>query len=264
MVGQKQRTRARRVLPILRAGVILAISALAPLVPWTMRNLHTLHRFEPLAPRYANDSDELVMVGFNRWTKTWIADYASVQEIYWNVPGSEIDVTQLPRRAFDSEQQRQETARLFADYNRDHDLTPELDAHFAALAAVRIQTAPSRYYIWLPALRIADMWLRPRTELLPSDPRWWELNDERIWLVVSIIFGLVNLAYVVAAAAGLLRARAFFGIGLFALFLVLRSLFLGTLENPEPRYTLECYSLVIVAAAALFIDKSHRTDRNSA
>ncbi|MFZ1998455.1 MAG: glycosyltransferase family 39 protein [Candidatus Sulfotelmatobacter sp.] len=264
MVVQKQRTRARRVLPILRAGVILAISALAPLVPWTMRNLHTLHRFEPLAPRYANDSDEPVMVGFNRWTKTWIADYASVQEIYWNVPGSEIDVTQLPRRAFDSEQQRQETARLFADYNRDHDLTPELDAHFAALAAVRIQTAPSRYYLWLPALRIADMWLRPRTELLPSDPRWWELNDERIWLVVSIIFGLVNLAYVVAAASGLLRARAFFGIGLFALFLVLRSLFLGTLENPEPRYTLECYPLVIVAAAALFIDKLHRTDRNSA
>ncbi|MFZ0949402.1 MAG: hypothetical protein WAN19_14820, partial [Candidatus Sulfotelmatobacter sp.] len=264
MVVQKQRTRARRVLPILRAGVILAITVLAPLVPWTMRNLHTLHRFEPLAPRYANDSDEPVMVGFNRWTKTWIADYASVQEIYWNVPGSEIDVTQLPRRAFDSEQQRQETARLFADYNRDHDLTPELDAHFAALAAVRIQTAPSRYYLWLPALRIADMWLRPRTELLPSDPRWWELNDERIWLVVSIIFGLVNLAYVVAAASGLLRARAFFGIGLFALFLVLRSLFLGTLENPEPRYTLECYPLVIVAAAALFIDKSHRTDRNSA
>ena len=108
------------------------------------------------------------------------------------------------------------------------------------------------------------MWLRPRTELLPSDPRWWEFNDERIWLVVSIIFGLVNLAYVVAAAAGLLRARAFFGIGLFVLFLVLRSLFLGTLENPEPRYTLECYPVVIVAAAALFIDKSHRTDRNSA
>ena len=144
MVGQKQRTRARRVLPILRAGVILAISALAPLVPWTMRNLHTLHRFEPLAPRYANDSDEPVMVGFNRWTKTWIADYASVQEIYWNVPGSEIDVTQLPRRAFDSEQQRQETARLFADYNRDHDVTPELDARFAALAAARIQCRADR------------------------------------------------------------------------------------------------------------------------
>ena len=96
-----------------------------------------------------------------------------------------------------------ETAQLFADYNRDHDVTPELDARFAALAAQRIHSAPLRYYLWLPALRIADMWLRPRTELLPSDPRWWEFNDERGWLAVSIVFGVVNLAYVIAAAAGL-------------------------------------------------------------
>jgi 4-amino-4-deoxy-L-arabinose transferase-like glycosyltransferase len=262
ILGQKSET--LRLLPILRSAIILVVSALAPLVPWTLRNLHTLHRFQPLAPRYANDSDEPVMVGFNRWTKTWIADYVSVEEIYWNVPGSEINVKQLPRRAFDSEQQRLETASLFADYNRDHDVSPELDARFAELASARIHSAPFRYYLWLPAVRIADMWLRPRTELLPSDPRWWEFNDDPGWLAVSILFGLVNLAYVVAAATGLLRARAFFGIGLFALFPVLRSLFLGTLENPEPRYTLECYPLVIVAAAALFIDKSHRTNRNSA
>jgi hypothetical protein len=171
-------------------------------------------------------------------------------------------VAQLPRRAFDSEKQRRETAQLFADYNLDHDLAPELDARFAALAAERIHSAPLRYYLWLPALRIADMWLRPRTELLPSDPRWWEFNDERNWLALSIAFGVVNLAYVVAAAAGLLRARLFFGMGLFVLFLALRSLFLGSLENPEPRYTLECYPAVIVLAAALFIGKSHRIHRN--
>jgi 4-amino-4-deoxy-L-arabinose transferase-like glycosyltransferase len=252
-----------RPLPILRAGIILLVSALAPLVPWTLRNLHTLHRFEPLAPRYANDSDEPVMTGFNRWTKTWIVDYVSVEEIYWNVPGSEIIVAQLPRRAFDSEKQRRETAQLFADYNLDHDVTPELDARFAALAAERIQSAPLRYYLGLPVLRIADMWLRPRTELLPSDPRWWEFNDERSWLALSIAFGVVNSAYVVAAAAGLLQARTFFGIGLFLLFLALRSLFLGSLENPEPRYTLECYPAVIVLAA-LFIRKSHRIHRNPA
>jgi len=52
--------------------------------------------------------------------------------------------------------------------------------------------------------------------------------------------------------AGLVRAREFFGIGLFVLFLVLRSAFLGTLENPEPRYTLECYPAVIVLASVLF------------
>lgn len=234
------------------AGVLVAAGALAPLVPWTLRNLHTLHRFEPLAPRYATDSDDVVMDGFNRWTKTWIADYVSVQEIYWNVPGSDIDVTRLPRRAFDSAPQRQETAELFADYDRDHDMTAELDARFGDLAAERIHAAPLRYYLWLPALRIADMWLRPRTELFPSDPRWWEFNDDRRWLALSLGFGLVNLLYLVMALAGLARAREIFGIGLFVLFLLLRSVFLGSLENPEPRYTLECYPAVIVLASALF------------
>ena len=57
-------------------------------------------------------------------------------------------------------------------------MSPELDARFAALAAQRVRAAPLRYYVWLPALRIADMWLRPRTELFPSDPRWWEFNDD--------------------------------------------------------------------------------------
>jgi 4-amino-4-deoxy-L-arabinose transferase-like glycosyltransferase len=240
-----------RLLPILSAGAILALGAFSPLVPWTLRNLHTMHRFEPLAPRYANDSDELVMAGFNRWTKTWIADYTSVQEIYWRVPGDAIDVTRLPNRAFDSAEQRQETEQVFADYNQNHDVTPELDARFAALAAARIHAAPWRYYFWLPVTRIADMWLRPRTELLPSDPRWWEFDDEPAWLTVSIVFGLLNLAYVAAAAAGLLRSRELFGIGLFLLFLLLRSIFLGSLENPEPRYTLECYPVVILLASSM-------------
>jgi 4-amino-4-deoxy-L-arabinose transferase-like glycosyltransferase len=234
------------------AGVLVAVGAAAPLIPWTVRNLHTLHRFEPLAPRYATDSDDVVMNGFNRWTKTWIADYVSVQEIYWAVPGAEIDATKLPSRAFDSEAQQRQTIDLIAAYNRDHDMTTELDARFAALAAERVHTAPLRYYVWLPAVRIADMWLRPRTELFPSDPRWWEFNDDGRWLAVSLAFGVINLAYVLAAGAGLLRSREFFGIGLFVLFLVLRSAFLGSLENPEPRYTLECYPVVIVLASAIF------------
>jgi len=239
-------------LPILRAGILVAVGATAVLVPWTVRNLRTLHRFEALAPRYANDSDEPVMPGFNRWVKTWMADYVSVQEIYWSVPGEAIDVTKLPRRAFDSEQQREETAALFADYNQDHDMTPDLDARFAALAAERIHASPLRYYLWLPAVRIADMWLRPRTELLPPDPRWWELNDDPLALAAAIGFGLVNLLYVGMAVAGTWSARTVPGIGMFLLFLLVRSLFLGTLENPETRYTLECYPVVIFLSSSLF------------
>ena len=245
---------------ILRAGLLLTLGAVVPLIPWTIRNLHTLHRFQPLAPRYANDSDELVMTGFNRWVKTWMAEYVSVEEIYWNVPGDPVDFARLPKRAFDSEQQRQQTAALVADYNRgqgydgqhnDRDMTPELDARFAALAAARVKAAPLRYYVWLPAARIADMWLRPRTELLPPDPRWWEFNDELRPVVTVLGFGLLNLLYVGMAAAGWFRTREYFGIGLLVLFLVLRSVFLGTLENPETRYTLECYPAVIILAASM-------------
>jgi hypothetical protein len=168
----------------------------------------------------------------------------------------------MPDRAFDSRPQREQTAALFTDYNQSHDqsheMTAELDARFAALAAERVHAAPLRYYIWLPALRIADMWLRPRTELFPSDPRWWEFNDDRRWLAVSLGFGLINLLYVALAAAGALRGREFFGIGLLVLFLLLRSTFLGTLENPEPRYTLECFPVMILLGSALFFQRQCR------
>jgi len=262
--GSIQLGSAPPVLPVLRAGVILTICTFAPLIPWTLRNLHTMRRFQPLAPRYATESDEHPMPGFNRWIKTWMADYTSVQEIYWRVPGDAIDFARLPERAFDSPGERQATQQLFADYNQDHEVTSERDARFAALAAARIHAAPLRYYLWLPAARIADMWLRPRTELLPSDPRWWEFDDDPTWLTVSIVFGLIGLAYVAAAAAGVWRSRDSFGIGLLVMFVVLRSLFLGTLENPEPRYTLECYPAVIVMAAAFLIDKFHRNHRKPA
>jgi hypothetical protein len=130
-------------------------------------------------------------------------------------------------------------------------MTPELDARFAALAAARVKAAPLRYYLWLPAARIADMWLRPRTELLPPDPRWWEFNDELRPVAAVVVLGLLNLIYVGMAAAGWFRTREYFGIGLLVLFLVLRSVFLGTLENPETRYTLECYPAVIILAASM-------------
>jgi hypothetical protein len=113
-----------------------------------------------------------------------------------------------------------------------------------------------RYYVELPLLRITDMWLRPRTETLPSDTRWWEFNDDPEWLILAIGLGIVNLAYVGAAFAGLVRGRFAPDLGVLITFVILRSAFLGALENPEPRYTLECYPVVIILAAALFQNKN--------
>lgn len=236
---------------LFRAAILVAVIAVAPLAPWAWRNWQVFHRFQPLAPRYANEEDEFVPMGFNHWTKTWIVDYASVEEIYWAVPGGQLDATVLPSRAFDTPQQEEETAQLISDYNPVLHISPELDKRFEAIAAERIRTYPARYYLWLPGLRIADMWLRPRTELLPSNSRWWEFDDEPRWLVLAIVLGVINVLYVFAAIAGWLRCRKAELLGMLILFVVLRSAFLGSLENPEPRYTLEMYPIAIVLAAGL-------------
>lgn len=234
------------------AGLVMGVFSIAPLVPWTLRNLQTFHKFQPLAPRYANEANEFVPLGFNRWVKTWMADYVSVEEVYWQVPDQAIDPDELPARAFDSPQQRDQTLQVLKDYNRGFRIPPALDARFAQLADERIANSPLRYYLWLPAIRIADMWFRPRTEILPSDIRWWEFNDEPKWSALAVFLMLVNVIYIAAAAVGGWRVRFTKHLAMLLTFVVLRSLFLGTLENPEPRYTLECYPVVLVLASALF------------
>jgi 4-amino-4-deoxy-L-arabinose transferase-like glycosyltransferase len=240
---------------LVAGGLLLAVISVIPLAPWAVRNWRVFHRFQPLAPRYANEEDEFVPMGFNRWVKTWIADYTSVEEVYWPVPGSALDVTKLPRRAFDTPKQYDQTAALIDEYNDLLHVSPELDDRFEGLAAQRIRAHPFGYYLQLPLLRITDMWLRPRTEKLPCDSRWWELNDEPQWSALAIALGVLNLAYVGCAVGGWVRSHNLTLIGVLVLFVTLRSAFLGSLENPEPRYTLEMYPVVIVFAASAITRK---------
>lgn len=258
-----QRPAGAPALHVLKACLILVVVSLASLLPWTVRNLRTLHEFMPLAPRYANEENAFVPMGFNRWIRTWIVDYSSVEEIYWAVPGNAVDADRLPTRAFDSPQQRDQTVQLLDDYNVARHVTPGLDARFEELAAERVHHSWLRYYVGLPMVRIADMWLRPRTETLPSDSRWWEFDDDPEWLALAVSLGILNLVYVGAALAGLVRGRFAPPLGLLLTFVVLRSAFLGTLENPEPRYTLECYPIVIILTAALFQGKHFEAAEHS-
>jgi 4-amino-4-deoxy-L-arabinose transferase-like glycosyltransferase len=254
----RKRNSARDVGLIFIAGTMIAIIALGPLVPWTVRNWRVLHQFQPLAPRYATESEEVTPRGFNRWVGTWMADYVSVEEIYWNVPGDKIDVNKLPRRALDSA--KDATLGVITDYNAAQQLTAQIDARFDEVARLRIRAHPFRYYVVLPVVRVADMWLRPRTELVPSDPRWWEFNDELRGSALAVAFGLINLFFVTAAVLGAIWERANIRhLGLLAGFVVLRTVVLATIENPETRYTLECYPVLIVLASALI---SRRGCRN--
>lgn len=233
-----------------RWAVLCGLLSILPFVPWTIRNWRTFHVFQPLAPRYAVDPGESTDPGFNRWAKTVCADLACTWEVYWNANTDEIHLADLPSRAFDSRAQYEQTKQLLETYNRSCTLTPEIDAAFGKLAAERIRAHPFRYSVELPLARLADMWLRPRTELLWIELRWWQFRHHEAETVFAWVYAALNLAYLVAAAVGFAKRPLFAGAIL--AFVLLRCALLATLEAPEPRYTLECFPpLIALAAIAL-------------
>jgi len=226
-----------------RMGLVCFLLAVLPFAIWTARNWRALHVFMPLAPRYATDPGEATNPGWQRWMKTWCLDYVSTYQVYWNVPGSTLDVSQLPTRAFDSPAQYAQTAALAAAYNDNgQDLSAELDAQFGALAAERIHAHPLRYYLWLPLGRMADMWLRPRVENLNIDLDWWVYSHHYSETRFSWAYAALNAAYLLLALAGLCLRPKYWQWML--LYFVLRSALLMTIEAPEARYTLECFPMV--------------------
>ena len=230
----------------LRVALFCGLMAVLPFTIWTLRNWHTFHVFQPLAPRSATDPGEPQAPGFQRWMKTWIADFASTYEIYWNVPGDDIDIHTLPARALDGDEP--ETRSLIAQYNAVDVLTPQIDAGFAALAAGRIRAHPVRYYVTLPLLRLADMWLRPRVEMLNIELRWWQYSRHRAETRIAFAYGALNLFYLAAALIGVFYRPRF--VTAMVAYIVVRSILLSTLEGPEPRYTLECFPMIIAFAAS--------------
>ncbi len=232
----------------LRIACVCGLIALLPFAAWTLRNWHTFHIFQPLAPRSASDPGEPKATGFQRWAKTWVADFASTYEVYWNVPGDDIDLHALPARALDTQQH--ETLTLIARYNDGDVLTPQIDAAFAALAGERIRDRPFQFYVTLPLLRLADMWLRPRVEMLNIELRWWQYRLHHVETRFSYAYGTLNLAYLLAALVGAFYWPRF--ASAMVAYIVLRSILLATIEAPEPRYTLECFPIIIAFASAAF------------
>ena len=227
-----------------RMAVVCVLLAVAPFAAWTWRNWQVFHVIEPLAPRTAADPGEDTYPGWERWVRTWCLDFVCTYEVYWNVPLGPLEMDKVPARAFDSAAQYAATAALAAEYNENgYVLTRALDAGFGRLAEARIAADPLRYYLWLPAGRMADMWLRPRVENLPVDLDWWAYarhNDETRF---SWAYAGLNALYLVLAVAGwCVRPR--FG-GAMLAYLALRSALLLTITAPEARYTIECFPMLL-------------------
>jgi 4-amino-4-deoxy-L-arabinose transferase-like glycosyltransferase len=252
--AEPRRLSIEAVLPV----ALAALCVVLPLAPWAVRNWRTFHVFQPLAPRYATDPGEQVPLGFQRWYRTWAIDFASTEEVYWNYDSAPISIGDLPARAFDTDDQYRRTEAALNEYNRAYNATPALDARFEALAEERIHDDPVRYYVALPVARLLNMIFRPRTEMLEVPLEWWRWSEHREKTLLAAGLAVLNLGYFVLGGAGLWRWRrsgwgahsalAAAMIGLF----VLRCALLLTLDNSEPRYTLEFFPLLIVWGSSIF------------
>jgi len=243
----------------LLAGVLLAAFAFGPLLPWAVRNWRVFHEFQPLAPTHANAPGEFYAGGFDDWMRTWLIDYASLEDIGFKADSEDFDINLLPGRAFDPDE-RQRTEAIFEAYNQTDTMTPEIDSQFAQLARERANRHPLRTHLGLPLLRALDLWLRPRTEMLPVATHWWQFQEDPRDSAWALLLALINAAYLLLAIFGFARWRQVEYAGMLLGFVLLRTIIITAITFPEPRYVLECYPVVIVFAAVGLAGRSRRME----
>jgi hypothetical protein len=245
-------------------SAVLAAFCVLPLVPWTIRNAITLHEFQPLAPKNSNLPGELVPYGLMSWEKTWLYRFRDVYLVPWKLNEEVIDVDQIPQRAFDSQAEKERVAMILDEYNNNLTLSPEEDAAFGRLARERTERNPLRTYVWLPMARAVTLWFTPRIELLPVSgtvfPLGQSWEDDPVDQSTTAGLFLLNLIYLGVAIWGGVRlwreaAAARAAIALLLAFVAIRTVFLTTLETPEPRYVLVCYPVIIAFGAQVFAER---------
>jgi hypothetical protein len=230
-------------------AVVASLIIVLPLCLWAVRNWRVFHVVQPLSPKYANDPGEEVPYGFMRWYRTWAIGFPATVRVYWQYDGDVVQFSDLPPRAFDSSKQRAETARIIATYNQEQASTPAVDAAFARLAEQRVRAHPLRYYVVLPAARLLDMWFRPRIEYMKVPLDWWRFGAHPWNSLRAYALGALNVLYVALACVGFWRWRSA-GPLVWSMiaFVALRCALLLTIDNSEPRYTMECYPVVLLLA----------------
>ena len=242
-------------------AVLAAVFVLLPLAPWGARNWRVFQVIQPLAPKNAVDPGESVPKGFQRWYRTWAIDFTSTEDVYWNYDGDRVEVADLPTRAFDTESQYARTEALFNDYDDTARDNADLNQRFAVLAEERVKANPLRYYVALPVARLVNMAFRPRTEMLPVALEWWKFGEHRGQTLFAIGFAALNLGYFGLAGVGLRRWRMGPLGWAMAGTIGLRCALLLTLDNSEPRYTLEFFPVLLVWCGAVWCCQKLDTSR---
>jgi len=245
---------------LVRAGLLMGLGVLLPLLPWAARNWTVLHKVQFLAPRYSELPGEYTPLGLTDWTSTWLWRFRDVYKVTWKVNDEPISPGDIPPRAFDSPDERARVDTLFDKYNESLTMGPEIDSQFQEIARERTKRHPLRTYVEIPFLRMLAIWFTPRVELLPVSGRVWPLRveweEDRADLLVTLALVATNAFYIGLALWGAWLARTRPGWALLVAFILVRTIFFSKfVEAPEPRYVLECFPAVIALAAQPFAQK---------
>ena len=141
----------------------------------------------------------------------------------------------------------------------DVEMTPEIDAAFAQIGQERKARSPLRYYIVLPLKRAKTLWFDTHSQYYPFNGELLPLSDldydihQQYWL--PLFAGVTAIYSLLGVLGGLLlllarNAEARRWVLFAALLMFLRLGFFATLENPEPRYTVELFPFLIILAGA--------------
>lgn len=139
------------------------------------------------------------------------------------------------------------------------EMTPAIDAGFAQLGQERIAHSRLRYYLVLPLKRAVTLWFDTHSQYYPFNGELLPLADldydihQQYWL--PLFTALTWLYSLLGLIGGWLlwrsrdqNARRWLLLALLLIFLRLG--FFATLENPEPRYTVELFPFLIILASA--------------
>jgi hypothetical protein len=135
------------------------------------------------------------------------------------------------------------------------EMTPEIDAGFAQIAAERKARQPLRYFLWLPFKRALSLWFDTHSQYYPFEGELLPLSEldydihQQYWLPLFAGLTFVYTWLGVTGGwflwvSGLFSARRW--LLLATLMIVLRIAFFSTLENPEPRYVVEVFPFLSV------------------
>ncbi len=140
------------------------------------------------------------------------------------------------------------------------EMTAAIDAGFAQVGQERVAHSQLRYYVVLPVKRAITLWFDTHSQYYPFNGELLPLEDldydihQQYWL--PLFTGLTWIYSLLGLFGGWLlwRSRdpaARRWLLLAVLLIFLRLGFFATLENPEPRYTVELFPFLILLASTV-------------